>query len=94
MKINVWSYKEEYKSIKKQILKEVDKVFSSGQLILGKNVKFLEHNFSNYLKLKYGIGVNSGTDAIQIALMSAKIGKDDEVITTSKIGRASCRERV
>ena len=83
MKINVWSYKEEYKSIKKQILKEVDKVFSSGQLILGKNVKFLEHNFSNYLKLKYGIGVNSGTDAIQIALMSAKIGKDDEVITTS-----------
>ncbi len=83
MKINVWSYKEEYKSIKKQILKEVDKVFSSGQLILGKNVKSLERNFSNYLKLKYGIGVNSGTDAIQIALMSAKIGKGDEVITTS-----------
>ena len=37
MKINVWSYKEEYKSIRKHILKEVDKVFSSGQLILGKN---------------------------------------------------------
>jgi aminotransferase EvaB len=82
MKINVWSYKEEYKSIRKYILKEVDKVFSSGQLILGKNVKSLEHNFSRYLKLKYGIGVNSGTDAIQIALMSAKIGKGDEVITT------------
>jgi len=83
MKINVWSYKEEYKSIRKHILKEVDKVFSSGQLILGKNVKSLEYNFSRYLKLKYGIGVNSGTDAIQIALMSAKIGKGDEVITTS-----------
>ena len=81
MKINVWSYKEEYKSIRKYILKEVDKVFSSGQLILGKNVKSLEHNFSRYLKLKYGIGVNSGTDAIQIALMSAKIGRGDEVIT-------------
>jgi aminotransferase EvaB len=81
MKINVWSYKEEYKKIKKQILKEVDKVFSSGQLILGKNVKSLESNFSKYLQLKYGIGVNSGTDAIQIALMSAKIGRGDEVIT-------------
>ena len=81
MKINFWSYDEEYKSIKKQILKEVDKVFSSGQLILGKNVKSLESKFSKYLKLKYGIGVNSGTDAIQIALMSAKIGKGDEVIT-------------
>ncbi len=81
MKINVWSYKEEYRGIRKQILKEVDKVFSSGQLILGKNVKSLESNFSKYLKLKYGIGVNSGTDAIQIALMSAKIGRGDEVIT-------------
>ena len=82
MKIKVWSYKEEYKSIKKKILKEVDKVFSSGHLILGKNVRTLELNFSRYLNLKYGIGVNSGTDAIQIALMSAKIGRGDEVITT------------
>ncbi|MAH02602.1 MAG: daunorubicin biosynthesis sensory transduction protein DnrJ, partial [Candidatus Pelagibacter sp.] len=81
MKINVWSYKNEYKSIREKILKEVDKVFSSGRLILGNNVKSLESNFSKYLKLKYGIGVNSGTDAIQIALMSAKIGKGDEVIT-------------
>ena len=81
MKINVWSYEDEYKSLGKKILKEVDKVFSSGQLILGKNVKSLETNFSKYLKLKYGIGVNSGTVAIQIALMSAKIGSGDEVIT-------------
>ena len=83
MKINVWSYKEEYNSLKKEILKEVDSCFSSGQLILGKRVKLLESNFSKYLKLKYGIGVNSGTDALQIALMSAKIGKGDEVITVS-----------
>jgi aminotransferase EvaB len=82
MKINVWSYKKEYQIIRRHILKEVDKVFSSGQLILGNNVKSLERNFSKYLKLKYGIGVNSGTDAIQIALMSAKIGPGDEVITT------------
>ena len=82
MKITVWSYKEEYKALKKKILNEVDKVFSSGQLILGKNVESLEHNFSKYLTLKYGIGVNSGTDAIQIALMSAKIGRGAEVITT------------
>jgi len=81
MKINVWSAKEEYKANRKKILKEVDKVFSSGKFILSKNVKSLELNFSKYLKLKYGIGVNSGTDAIQIALMSAKIGRGDEVIT-------------
>ena len=81
MKINVWSAKEEYKEIREKILKEVDKVFSSGNFILSDNVKSLELNFSKYLKLKYGVGVNSGTDAIQIALMSAEIGKGDEVIT-------------
>ena len=75
--------RKEYISIRKKILKEVDKVFSSGELILSKNVRSLELNFSKYLKLKYGIGVNSGTDAIQIALMSAKIGRGDEVITVS-----------
>ena len=81
MKINVWSYQEEYKKHRKKILKEVDKVFSSGQLILGNKVKLLEKKFSKYLNLKYGIGVNSGTDALQIALMAARIGKGDEVIT-------------
>ena len=81
MKINVWSAKEEYKEIREKILKEVDKVFSSGNFILSDNVKSLELNFSKYLKLKYGVGVNSGTDAIQIALMSTEIGKGDEVIT-------------
>ena len=41
----------------------------------------MEYSFSKYLNLKHGIGVNSGTDAIQIALMSAKVGMGDEVIT-------------
>ena len=46
MKIKVWDYLEEYKSLKPQILKEVNKVFSSGQLILGPNVKRFEKIFS------------------------------------------------
>jgi len=83
MKINVWSYLKEYKSLKKEILKEIDTVFSSGKLILGPKVSLFEKQFSQFLKLKYGISVNSGTDAIQIALMAAKIGRGDEVITVS-----------
>ena len=82
MKINVWSYLDEYKALRSSILKEVDKVFLSGQLILGSNVESFEKNFSKSINVKHGIGVNSGTDAIQIALMSAKIGKGHEVITT------------
>lgn len=82
-KIYVWKYIEEYKKNKKEILKIVDNVFNSGQLILGKQVRKFEKNFSSYVDCNYGVGVNSGTDALLIALMAIGIKKNDEVITVS-----------
>ena len=81
MRINVWAYLSEYKKEKKAILLAVEKVFSSGQLILGENVQRFEEEFSAYCKRSYGIGTNSGTDAIFLALKALGIGKGDEVIT-------------
>ena len=82
-KITVWGYLREYKDSKLQISKIVNKVFSSGNLILGNQVKDFEKNFSNFVGCKYGIGVNSGTDALQIALMCLSLSRNDEVLTTS-----------
>ena len=82
-KIVVWNYLRDYKKNQKAILKIVDKVFLSGQLILSNQVNNFENNFANYTNTKYAIGVNSGTDAIQIALMAIGIKKNDEVITVS-----------
>jgi len=82
-KIFVWSYLEDYKKNKKKILEITDRVFSSGNLILSKEVINFENNFSNFTNNNFGVGVNSGTDALQIALMSIGIKKDDEVITVS-----------
>ena len=82
-KINVWNYLEDYYNNKKKILKIIDKVFKSGNLILSTEVQNFEKNFSKFTGNSYGIGVNSGTDALQIALMSIGIQKDDEVITVS-----------
>src|SRR6056300_639763 len=82
-KIYVWEYIEEYKKNKRNILNIVDNVFNSGQLILGKQVRKFENNFSRYVDCKYGIGVNSGTDALLIALMAVGVKKYDEVITVS-----------
>ena len=76
-KIFVWSYLEDYSKNKKKILDLIDKVFQSGALILSKEVTNFEKNFSKFTSNKYGIGVNSGTDALQIALMSIGIKKDD-----------------
>jgi len=79
----VWNYLEDYKKNKKKILSITDKVFSSGNLILSKEVLSFEKNFSTFTNNKFGIGVNSGTDALQIALMSIGVKKNDEVITVS-----------
>ena len=81
--IQYWNYLREYKNQKKNILNLVDKVFQSGTLLLGNELKKFEKNFCKFNKSKYGLGVSNGTDALFIALKCLNIGKDDEVITVS-----------
>lgn len=83
MRIQVWDYRREYSSLRDDILKAVDDVFSSGQLILGKHVSDFENIFSSYCSSEYGVGVNSGTDAIFLSLKALGIGVGDEVITVA-----------
>ena len=81
--IQYWNYLTEYKIEKKRILSSVDKVFKSGTLLLGKELKKFEKNYCKFNKSKYGLGVANGTDALYIALKCLKIGENDEVITVS-----------
>ncbi len=81
--IQDWNYLREYKNQKKNVLNSVDKVFQSGTLLFGNELKKFEKNFCKFNKSKYGLGVSSGTDALFIALKCLNIGKNDEVITVS-----------
>lgn len=58
-------------------------VMNHGRFIMGPEVKEFEQNVADYIQVKHAIGVNSGTDALVIALRAAGVGKGDEVITTS-----------
>ena len=81
--MKAWDYLEEYNNHRTEILRIVDEVFKSGQLILSASVNDFEKNFAQYLGVKYAIGVNSGTDALLIALKTLGIGYGDEVITVA-----------
>ena len=83
MKIKFWDYLAEYDSEKNDILAAVDKVFGSGQLILGDQVEAFEREFSEFCGVTHGIGVANGTDAIFLALKALDVGPGDEVITVA-----------
>ncbi|MBI5101358.1 MAG: DegT/DnrJ/EryC1/StrS family aminotransferase [Nitrospirae bacterium] len=85
MKKNIknWDYLDLYKKERGQILDIVDRVFSSGRLVLGREVEAFEREFSASCGVSCGIGVNSGTDALFLALRALGIKQGDEVITVS-----------
>jgi dTDP-3-amino-2,3,6-trideoxy-4-keto-D-glucose/dTDP-3-amino-3,4,6-trideoxy-alpha-D-glucose/dTDP-2,6-dideoxy-D-kanosamine transaminase len=76
-----WSYQREYDELRDEILAAVDRVFRAGQLILGPEGAAFERAMAAYVGVAGGVAVNSGTDAIQIALAAAGVGASDEVIT-------------
>lgn len=76
-----WDYRREYQELRDEILAAVDRVFKSGQLILGGEVIAFESAMAAYVGVAGGVGVNSGTDAIFIALAAAGVQSGDEVIT-------------
>jgi aminotransferase EvaB len=81
MPINVWDYLREYDELRDEILATVDRVFRSGRLILGQEGVKFEREMAAYLGVTGGVGVNSGTDAIYIALAALGVKAGDEVIT-------------
>ena len=65
------------------LLNVFNRVMDHGQFIMDKEVHNFEDAFSKYCGRRYCAGVDSGTSALFIALQGMKIGKGDEVITTS-----------
>lgn len=57
-------------------------VLRSSEFILGSEVKAFEREAAEYLGVQHAIGLNSGTDALVIALKALDIGPGDEVITS------------
>lgn len=96
LKIPLFDLTRQYNQLKDEIINSIDKVISSGRVILGEEVKKLENELANYIGVKHGIGVASGSDALLIALRAMGIEENDYVITTpyTFFATASCIVRL
>jgi dTDP-4-amino-4,6-dideoxygalactose transaminase len=72
-----------YLALKPEIDAAVQGVLQSGSYVLGPAVEVFERRFAAWLGVAHAVGVNSGTDALHLALRARGIGVGDEVITVA-----------
>lgn len=72
--------KQQYNSLKNEIIPEIESVLENSQFILGPKVIAFEENFAKYCNVKHAIALNNGTEALALALMALGIKTGDEVI--------------
>ncbi|MDA9990838.1 DegT/DnrJ/EryC1/StrS family aminotransferase [Paracoccaceae bacterium] len=83
MRVDFVDLKARYEEEKKELNECINRVLAKGNLVLSKEVDELETDICNYTGSRYCVGLNSGTDALMIALWANGIGKGDEVIIPS-----------
>ncbi|HXW51417.1 MAG TPA: DegT/DnrJ/EryC1/StrS family aminotransferase [Candidatus Acidoferrales bacterium] len=73
---------QQYRSMKAEIDAAIRGVLESGVFIMGPNVAAFEDEIAAYLGVTHALALNSGTDALHLALRALNVGPGDEVITT------------
>jgi dTDP-4-amino-4,6-dideoxygalactose transaminase len=73
--------KAQYQSIKDEVNAAIQGVLDSCQFTLGSEVVAFEQEFAAYSGSVHGMGVNTGTSALHMALLAAGVGRGDEVVT-------------
>jgi dTDP-4-amino-4,6-dideoxygalactose transaminase len=70
----------QYESISPEIRAAVDEVLAAQQFVLGPQGEALEQEVAQACGTRHGVGVASGTEALELALHSCGVGAGDEVI--------------
>lgn len=81
MKISYVDLKRQYKEERKKIIKVIDEVLLKGDYVGGDQVDLFEKRIAKFCNTKYCVALNSGTDALVLALHALGVRRGDEVIT-------------
>lgn len=80
MKVEFIDLKARYFDEKKDLNDCFNRVLEKGHLVLTEELGQLENDVCDFTGSRYCLGLNSGTDALMIALWALGVGKGDEVI--------------
>lgn len=69
------------KRSKKKLIEIFKNILNSGEFVGGKEIYKFEKNISKLCNTKYSVALNSGTDALTLALHLLGVRRGDEVIT-------------
>jgi len=72
----------QHQPIKAELMEAIGNVIDTGAFVLGDPVGEFEERFAALCGTKHAVAVNSGTDALILALRALNIGPGDEVITS------------
>src|SRR5438552_13208265 len=81
MQVPLVDLSAQYRIIKKDVMAAFEDVLEHMLLFLGPRCQAFEQEFATYCGSGYGIGISSGTEALELALRACNIGPGDEVIT-------------
>jgi dTDP-4-amino-4,6-dideoxygalactose transaminase len=73
----------QYAAIAEEIDAAISRVLRGTDFILGQEVGLFEEEFAAVCEVRYAVGVDSGTSALELALRAYGIGLGDEVITAA-----------
>lgn len=83
MRVPFYDIKAQYDELSQPLDAVVHEVISSGNYVMGGHIRQLEEELAALHRVKHGIALNSGTDALRILLDAAGVGPGDEVVTTA-----------
>jgi len=82
-KVPFVNYPLQYRLLKNEVNPKIHDLLSRGELYLREETQTFEKNFASFIGCKYGISVNSCTDAMLLSLHTLGLCPHDEVITVS-----------
>ncbi|HCM36459.1 MAG TPA: hypothetical protein DIS53_00820 [Candidatus Wildermuthbacteria bacterium] len=74
---------KQYAEHREEFIKAFDDTLSRGAIVNKEELWRFEEEFAKFVGVKYAVGVNSGTSALDVAFQAAGIGPGDEVITVA-----------